>query len=65
LVQAARNAGATVDYTLRDWPRAVRDALGGRDVTVALDGVGGSAGRQALELLGPGGERAAARDLMI
>ena len=37
------------------WPKAVREALEGRDVTVALDGVGGEIGRGALELLGPGG----------
>ncbi|MCK9893137.1 zinc-binding dehydrogenase [Frankia sp. AgB32] len=77
LVQAARNAGATVvgvaggaaklaavrrlgahvavDYTLPDWPDTVRDALGGRAVTVTLDGVGGQSGRAALELTGQGG----------
>ena len=77
LVQAARNAGATVvgvaggpakvqrvaqlgatvavDYSAPDWSDAVRTALGGRAVTVALDGVGGAPGRSALELLGAGG----------
>jgi NADPH2:quinone reductase len=77
LVQAARNAGATVvgaaggeakvacvtelgatiavDYTAVDWAATVREALDGREVTVALDGVGGELGRGALELLGPGG----------
>jgi NADPH:quinone reductase len=77
LVQAARNAGATVvgaaggeakvarvrelgatitvDYAAHGWDAAVREALDGRDVTVALDGVGGELGRAALELLGPGG----------
>ncbi|MFF8644192.1 zinc-binding dehydrogenase [Streptomyces sp. NPDC015345] len=77
LVQAARNAGATVvgaaggaekvervralgadvavDYDDPKWPEVVRDALRGREVTVALDGVGGRAGRDALELLGFGG----------
>jgi NADPH:quinone reductase len=77
LVQAARNAGATVvgaaggeakvararelgaavavDYTAADWGSTVREALDGREVTVALDGVGGELGRGALELLGPGG----------
>jgi NADPH:quinone reductase len=77
LVQAARNAGATVvgvaggpakvqrvaqlgatvavDYSAPDWSDAVRAALDGREVTVALDGVGGALGRGALELLGPGG----------
>jgi NADPH2:quinone reductase len=77
LVQAARDAGATVvaaaggeakaararelgatiavDYSADDWGATVREALDGRDVTVALDGVGGALGRGALELLGPGG----------
>jgi NADPH:quinone reductase len=77
LVQAARNAGATVvgvaggpgkvrrvdelgvtaaiDYAAPGWSDAVRAALDGRPVTVALDGVGGALGREALELLGPGG----------
>jgi NADPH:quinone reductase len=77
LVQAARNAGATVvgvaggpakvervaqlgatvavDYAAPDWSEAVRAALDGGAVTVALDGVGGALGRGALELLGPGG----------
>ena len=77
LVQAARNAGATVvgvaggpakvqrvaqlgatvavDYSAPDWSDAVRAALDGRAVTVALDGVGGALGRGALELLGAGG----------
>ena len=77
LVQAARNAGATVvgvaggpakvqrvaqlgatvavDYSAHGWSDAVREALDGREVTVALDGVGGALGRGALELLGAGG----------
>jgi NADPH2:quinone reductase len=77
LVQAARNAGATVvgvaggpakvdrlaglgagiavDYSAPGWSDAVREALDGRGVTVALDGVGGALGRGALELLGVGG----------
>ena len=33
----------------------MREALDGREVTVALDGVGGALGRGALELLGAGG----------
>ena len=48
-------ADVVVDYTQPDWPDAVREALGGREVTVALDGVGGEAGRAALELLARGG----------
>ncbi|MFI8879413.1 zinc-binding dehydrogenase [Streptomyces sp. NPDC055243] len=77
LVQAARNAGATVvgaaggpgkaarvrasgadlavDYNEPDWAQKVRAALGGREVSVAFDSVGGEAGRAALELLGFGG----------
>jgi NADPH2:quinone reductase len=52
---AALGASAAIDYTRPDWPSGVRAALGGREPTVALDGVGGDAGRAALELLGPGG----------
>ena len=77
LLQAARNAGATVvgvaggenkvervrqagadvavDYSLDGWSDRVREALEGREVTVALDGVGGALGRGALELIGLGG----------
>ncbi|MEU7576468.1 zinc-binding dehydrogenase [Streptomyces sp. NPDC041068] len=77
LVQAAKNAGATVvgaaggadkvervralgadvavDYDVPEWPELVREALHGREVTVALDGVGGAPGRAALELIGFGG----------
>ena len=77
LVQAARNAGATVvgaaagpekvrrvsalgaslavDYSAPGWSDAVRAGLDGRAPTVALDGVGGALGRDALELLGAGG----------
>ncbi|MEU5693802.1 zinc-binding dehydrogenase [Actinosynnema sp. NPDC020468] len=70
-VQAAKAVGATVvgvasgakldrvaadhavDYTLPDWADEVRARVG--EVTAVLDGVGGDAGRQALELLGVGG----------
>jgi NADPH2:quinone reductase len=56
-IERVRHLGATVavDYTQPDWPRTVRGALAGREITLALDGVGGAAGRQALELLGSGG----------
>ena len=56
-VEHARRQGAhaAVDYAGADWSVRVRDVLGGRDVSVVLDGVGGSAGRTALELLGVGG----------
>jgi NADPH:quinone reductase len=77
LVQAGRNAGATVvglaggrakvervrrlgadiavDYAAPGWTDTVRDALAGREPTVALDGVGGDVGRSVLDLLGGGG----------
>jgi len=48
-------ADVAIDYTERDWPDAVREALGDRAPTVALDGVGGEVGRSVLELLAPGG----------
>ncbi|MET9544895.1 zinc-binding dehydrogenase [Streptomyces sp. NPDC006627] len=51
----ALGADVAVDYDDPKWPEVVRDALRGREVTVALDGVGGRAGRDALELLGFGG----------
>lgn len=52
-----RRLGAdhTVDHTRPAWPDEVRDALAGRPVTLALDGVGGPIGRNALELLGVAG----------
>lgn len=45
-------ADHAIDYSQPDWPDAVSEALGGRPVTLALDGVGGQIGRSALELLG-------------
>ncbi|MEW9534028.1 zinc-binding dehydrogenase [Microbispora sp. NPDC049125] len=48
-------ADHAVDYSRSDWPDAVREALAGRSVTLALDGVGGQIGRNALELLGVAG----------
>jgi NADPH:quinone reductase len=55
--ERVRELGATaaVDYLATDWPERVRAALGGREVSVVLDGVGGDTGRRALELLGAGG----------
>lgn len=48
-------ADHAIDYGQPDWPDDVRDALEGRPVTLALDGVGGQLGRSALELLGVNG----------
>lgn len=51
-----RELGATaVDYREPGWTAAVEAATPGHPVTVVLDGVGGVLGRQALELLAPGG----------
>jgi NADPH:quinone reductase len=52
-----REAGATiaVDYLDPDWPDRVTEALGERQVSVVLDGVGGPTARAAMELLAPGG----------
>jgi len=50
---AGLGADLVVDYGRPDWPREVRDRLGG--VTLVYDGVGGEVGRAALELLRPGG----------
>jgi NADPH2:quinone reductase len=56
-VERVRALGATaaVDYLEAGWPARVRDALGGRAPSVALDGVGGALGRAAMELLEVGG----------
>jgi NADPH2:quinone reductase len=51
----ALGADVAVDYRQPGWPDQVRDALAGRRPTVVLDGVGGTAGRDVFELLGPGG----------
>ncbi|MEV0321868.1 zinc-binding dehydrogenase [Streptomyces sp. NPDC050658] len=51
----AAGADVAVDYTRPGWAEEVRAALGGREVSVAFDSVGGDAGRAALELLGSGG----------
>jgi NADPH2:quinone reductase len=56
-VALARELGAevAVDYSEPGWPDAVREALDGREPTVAFDGVGGAVGRELLGLLGVGG----------
>lgn len=56
-VALATDLGAqvAVDYLDSEWPAAVRARLGGRQPTIALDGVGGDIGRAAMKLLGPGG----------
>jgi NADPH:quinone reductase len=55
--ERVRELGATaaVDSLASDWPERVHVALGERQLSVVLDGVGGELGRHALELLAPGG----------
>lgn len=51
----ALGADVAVDYSQAGWTERVREGLGERQVTLALDGVGGELGRGAFDLLGPGG----------
>ncbi|WP_416976317.1 zinc-binding dehydrogenase [Streptomyces sp. T028] len=53
---AANGADLAVDYADPSWPQKVHAHLGGRAVTVVLDGVGGEVAREAVALLGPGGQ---------
>jgi len=48
-------ADIAVDYSQPGWTQTVRDHLEGREITVALDGVGGDLGTDALKLIGLGG----------
>jgi NADPH:quinone reductase len=53
---AALGADTVVDHRHDDWPSAVRAAAGGeRPITLAFDGVGGTTGRRAFELVAPRG----------
>ncbi|MGW3471773.1 zinc-binding dehydrogenase [Saccharopolyspora sp. NPDC000995] len=56
-VSKVREFGAdvAVDYTAPNWAQSIREALGGRAVSLVLDGAGGEYGRAAFNLLGPGG----------
>jgi NADPH2:quinone reductase len=48
-------ADLAVDYRAAGWAERVTEGLGGKQVTVALDGVGGATGRAAFDLVAPGG----------
>jgi NADPH2:quinone reductase len=48
-------ADVAVDYERPGWTDVVRERLGGKEVSLVLDGVGGALGRGAFELLAPGG----------
>lgn len=50
----ANGADTAVDYSDPDWAEQVRPALEGREVTLVFDGVGGTVGRAAFDLLGGG-----------
>jgi NADPH2:quinone reductase len=56
-VQLVRELGAqyAVDYKDAVWATALKAELGERAITVLFDGVGGTAGQQAFDLLGIGG----------
>ncbi|GAA0922099.1 zinc-binding dehydrogenase [Streptomyces thermoalcalitolerans] len=52
----ANGADLAVDYREPGWAKKVRAHLGGRSATVVFDGVGGKIAREAVALLGPGGQ---------
>ncbi|MCG5215337.1 zinc-binding dehydrogenase [Streptosporangium sp. KLBMP 9127] len=56
-VAAVWDLGAdhAVDYNEPGWAETVRESLGGREVTVVLDGVSGEKARAAFDLLADGG----------
>lgn len=56
-VDLVRSLGATaaVDYRTPGWPGEVQAALGDRQPTLLLDGVGGAMARAAFDLLAPAG----------
>nr|WP_042179333.1 zinc-binding dehydrogenase [Kibdelosporangium sp. MJ126-NF4]CEL13766.1 putative oxidoreductase [Kibdelosporangium sp. MJ126-NF4]CTQ99452.1 putative oxidoreductase [Kibdelosporangium sp. MJ126-NF4] len=56
-VARVRELGADVvlDYRVEGWVDRVKDALGGRELTVFFDSVGGETGRAGFDLLGLGG----------
>jgi NADPH2:quinone reductase len=51
----ALGADVAIDYTADGWPDRVREQLGDRSASVALDGVGGKVGASVFDLLGVGG----------
>ncbi|MEV5967480.1 zinc-binding dehydrogenase [Kribbella sp. NPDC051952] len=56
-VETVRSLGAqyAVDYRDPRWADKLTAELGGREITVLLDGVGGANGQRAFDLLGTGG----------
>ncbi len=54
-VVSEAGADVAVDYGEDTWTAAILDATGGRRPTIVLDGVGGTIGGEAFELLSDGG----------
>lgn len=56
-VETVRSLGAqyAIDYRDPDWAATLKGELGGQEITVLLDGVGGPNGQEAFNLLGNGG----------
>lgn len=54
-VVAGSGAELAVDYSEPGWTEVVADAIGGRRIDVALDGVGGALGGAAFDLVADGG----------
>ena len=56
-IDLVRSLGAdiAIDYRREGWVDDVKSALGDRTINVALDGVGGTIGRAAFDLVAPGG----------
>ena len=52
---ASLGADIALDYSRDGWDAQIAEQLGERPITVVLDGVGGTIGRAAFELIGPGG----------
>lgn len=56
-VELVRSLGAqhAIDYRDPDWPQALKEELGDREISILFDGVGGTNGQQAFDLLATGG----------
>ncbi|TCC25471.1 zinc-binding dehydrogenase [Kribbella speibonae] len=56
-VETVRSLGAqyAIDYRDPEWTSRLKSALGDREITLLFDGVGGTNGQQAFDLLGTGG----------
>ncbi len=48
-------AGVAINYSMKDWPRQVREATGGSGVDVVLEAAAGEVGEESFKLLAPFG----------